>query len=134
MLKKYSFVVLVVIALLGSGYFWWQPSSQQANLHDVTLPWGCVAFLTGVVGVLVLKRPILFSSWAAALGFILAVMARVIYDTRIDPTSHNLFPFEIIIAFFISFTTSLLGGFAGWSLAKIVGREKGSLKKKRRLT
>jgi hypothetical protein len=42
-------------------------------------------------------------------------MARVVYETAIDPTSHNLWPFELVIAagvgFLIASAGSLVGGF-----------------------
>jgi hypothetical protein len=46
-----------------------------------------------------------------------AVMARVIYDTSADPTSHNLWPFEIVIAIGLGFVASLVGAVVGGFLA-----------------
>ena len=54
------------------------------------------------------------SSWrapilAVALGFVLAVMGRVEVETSRDPTSHNLWPFEVFIAGGIGLVASVLG-------------------------
>ena len=46
-----------------------------------------------------------------------AVFARVIYDTSSDPTSHNLWPFEIILAAGPGLIAALAGAFAGKLLA-----------------
>ncbi len=50
-----------------------------------------------------------------------AVLARVIVETVKDPTSHNLWPFEIIIALFVGFPCALAGAFAGSLVAKLIG-------------
>jgi hypothetical protein len=42
-----------------------------------------------------------------------AVMARVIYDGASDPTSHNLWPFEIILASGPGLVAGLAGALAG---------------------
>lgn len=50
------------------------------------------------------------------LGVLAAYFLRVLYDTTfVDPTSHNLLPFEIIMVSFISFPAA----FAGVYLAQI---------------
>lgn len=46
-----------------------------------------------------------------AAGVTLAVLMRIVWDTvMIDKTMHNLAPFELVMAFGLSFITSLLGG------------------------
>lgn len=42
-----------------------------------------------------------------------AVMARVLYDTWADPTSHNLWPFEISLAAGPGFVAAFVGAIAG---------------------
>ncbi|MCA6078544.1 hypothetical protein [Fulvivirga sedimenti] len=47
-------------------------------------------------------------------GVALAVILRIIWDlTFVDETMHNLAPFEIGLAFGLSFITSLIGGLVG---------------------
>lgn len=38
-----------------------------------------------------------------------AVMARVVVDTATDPTSHNLWPFELVLAGFVAGVTTAAG-------------------------
>jgi hypothetical protein len=46
-----------------------------------------------------------------------AVMARVIYDGIVDPTSHNLWPFELVLAAGPGLMAGLLGSLVGGMLA-----------------
>ena len=50
-----------------------------------------------------------------------AVVARIFVDVIRDSTSHNLWPFEIIIASIISFPLALIGVFAGSLAVKLLG-------------
>lgn len=56
-----------------------------------------------------------------------AVLARVFVETSVDPTSHNLWPFELIIALMVGLFCSLAGALAG-SAVSFFAREKMNLK------
>jgi hypothetical protein len=49
------------------------------------------------------------------------VMLRVSFETAADPTSHNLWPFELIIAGMLGFACALAGGLVGLTLATFRG-------------
>jgi hypothetical protein len=55
-----------------------------------------------------------------------AVMVRVVVDTATDPTSHNLWPFEIVLAgivgAFVAVLGTLIGSIPNW-LARSSARE-----------
>jgi len=53
-----------------------------------------------------------------------AVMARVSVDTSSDPTSHNLWPFEVVIACGVGFACSLAGAIAGHAAAALAARRR----------
>jgi hypothetical protein len=52
------------------------------------------------------KIPLLISA-----GVLMALAGRIIFDLYIDSTSHNLFPFEMLISFSISFSCAFVGSF-----------------------
>ena len=54
-----------------------------------------------------------------------AVFARVIVDGLKDPSSHNLWPFEVIIALFVGFPCALAGALAGSLVLTRVARHVG---------
>lgn len=51
-----------------------------------------------------------------------AALARVIVEGILDPTSHNLWPFEIVIAALLGLAAALPGALLGWLLARAAGR------------
>ena len=55
---------------------------------------------------------------SAGAGVPLAVMAKVAWDVVGDPTSHNLWPFEVAIAVAVGAVPALLGAVAGWAVSR----------------
>lgn len=56
---------------------------------------------------------------AAGAGVPIAVLAKVAWDVAGDPTSHNLWPFELVIALGVAAVPAALGALAGWGLAAL---------------
>jgi hypothetical protein len=52
-----------------------------------------------------------------------AILARVAYETAADPTSHNLWPFEMVIAAGVGFSASFGGSLAGGLLRPWIRHE-----------
>jgi hypothetical protein len=50
------------------------------------------------------------------------VMARVAVDTAADPTSHNLWPFELVIAAFVGIFAAAVGALSGWFVRWLIQR------------
>jgi hypothetical protein len=55
-----------------------------------------------------------------------AILARVAVDTAADPTSHNLWPFEIIIGSMVGALGAFAGSLIGWIVAKVRSRMAGT--------
>jgi len=51
-------------------------------------------------------------------GIVTALVIKIIIDWQFDPTSHNLFPFEIIIDFVVISIASLIGAAIGFIYRK----------------
>jgi hypothetical protein len=51
-----------------------------------------------------------------------AVMARVVVDTTRDPTSHNLWPFELVIAFAVGLAGAAPGTLLGSVFRRMLGK------------
>lgn len=113
---------IVVFAFFGAffavGLSYWQIPYGKASLPDSIIGVGlfAVAVLAGVSRVVVAVR-----LWPATLivgaAVPAAVLARVMYDTAADPTSHNLWPFEIVLSAGPGFVVAWLGAAAGGLLA-----------------
>jgi len=50
-----------------------------------------------------------------------ALMARVVFEGILDPTSHNLWPFEIVIGAMVSAPCAFAGALVGWMVWKLRG-------------
>jgi hypothetical protein len=51
-----------------------------------------------------------------------AVMARVVVDTTRDPTSHNLWPFELVTAFLVGLLGTVPGTLIGNVFRRLLGK------------
>jgi hypothetical protein len=90
--------LLAVVAVLVCGVPYWSLPKGSFNLPDA-LPaasgWivGFGALLGGVLGGRALRAFFVFAAVLPAVAFV-----RVVLDVVADPTSHNLWPFELVIA------------------------------------
>ncbi|MEO8367555.1 MAG: hypothetical protein ABI538_15280 [Pseudoxanthomonas sp.] len=107
-------LIAFVIAFIGVGFRYWQIPYPQVSLPDSLYGPGLVA--VGVVALMArafgLAR--FWKVWLLiATSVPLAVLARVIAETGRDPTSHNLWPFEIAIAAGLGLVCALAGTLLG---------------------
>lgn len=113
---------LTGISLLAVGLSLWPIPYEDVQMlqQPFLVTWALIGFTLGALGVLFLKRHPIKSMVCVAFGFVLAVMGRIIVEAIIDPTSHNLWPFEIVIALAVSFPSAFLGAFGSSLLKKSV--------------
>ena len=109
-------------SFLAVGVPYWQIPYAQVSLPGAV--WGVGLVL--VAGLAALPR-ILSSTrlWPTTLivgaSVPAAVLTRVVYDTASDPTSHNLWPFEIILAAGPGLAAAFIGAFAAGLFARSSG-------------
>jgi hypothetical protein len=81
----------------------------------------CLALATGG---LALVRPEKWIKWGiyAGLGWVLLVMARIIWEVKLGIASHNLFPFTVFSVAIVSLPSAFAGAFAGrFMIAPLLG-------------
>lgn len=103
-----------VAGFLTVGVPYWTIPYNKVNLPDSVLGAGVLV----VIGVAALARAYLgrpFWRVVAVMGTVTpaVVMARVMVDCSRDPTSHNLWPFEVFIAVFVGGVAALAGSLLG---------------------
>lgn len=116
MQSRFSMSGLLPGLMAGAGsyvYVWLDPRVYKNG--DGLVPWVAVCALGGLLAALLSpakKRIVLGSVLVGAVGLNLA---RIVIDTTADPTSHNLFPFEL------GFTciSTAAGAFAGIVLGRL---------------
>lgn len=74
--------------------------------------------LTALLGFVVPKRWLMLGSLSVSLMFPLHII-NVFHDISVDPTSHNLFPFEFAILFFLCIP-ALPGAFLGSRIRRLI--------------
>jgi hypothetical protein len=111
---------VVFAAFLGCGLLLWPIPYKEVSLPGNPSP-SLLLLLGGAVGFAAafLIRPGFLAAWLTVpMGYALAVLARVFVETSSDPTSHNLWPFEVIIMGGLGLAASL----AGVTLARLLQR------------
>jgi len=115
-------VAAFVISFFAVGYPYWQIPYAKVSLPNTLYGMGLV-----VVGVFAAaaraigKARILSVILAVGAAVPAPILARIAADTAKDPTSHNLWPFEFIIAAVIGVLCSTVGTIVG-SLPAIFSR------------
>lgn len=112
---------LVSFFVVGMPY-WWLPYAA-VSLPNTLLDVPLVAPIVAALWLRAARSP---SIWRAArvVGAAVpaAVLARVAVETSIDPTSHNLWPLEVMIAAFVGWPAALLGAAIGALLKMQINR------------
>ncbi|HEY1267447.1 MAG TPA: hypothetical protein VGH16_09340 [Candidatus Binatia bacterium] len=112
--SKILLVAAFVVPFFAVGIPYWPIPYSKVSLPDSLYGIGLIVVFLAAVACRYLAavrfRSATLSAGASVPG---AVMARVIYETAIDPTSHNLWPFELVIAAGVGFSLSLMGSLVG---------------------
>lgn len=116
----------VAVSFLAVGIpYWWIPYGK-VNLPSALVGPSLIvvvisALLLRIYGGATLWRVI----WTVGGSVALAVMARVVVEGMQDPTSHNLWPLEVIIALAIGFACSASGAITGSLIARLLPNRPG---------
>lgn len=118
---KQSWLLFAFIAnFFVVGIPYWVIPYNKVNLPSALMEWSLL--LVGLSALLVCACRVA-TFWKAvcilAASVPAAVLARVIVDGVKDPTSHNLWPLELIIALVVGILCTLPGSIVGILLAKL---------------
>ena len=108
----------VVAALAWSGVYY----EESLRSEQPFLYWLGLIGLAGLV--LGAARPTRFleSALAISVGAVLENVSRIAVDTARDPTSHNLWPIELVLMVGFACLTALIGTRLGGGVRKLVRR------------
>ena len=113
-IANYWLAAAFVIGLVAVGVPYWQVAYSQVSLPDTLYGFGllAVAILAAAArafGKARIARVILIAGAVVPA----AVLARIVVEAAKDPTSHNLWPLEIIIATLVGLVCSSAGTLIG---------------------
>jgi hypothetical protein len=128
-MKLHSAILLAlcfVAAFFAIGLPYWQVPYSQVSLPNTLYGFGLCAVLVLSMLLRFFGKPH-FLATVAAMGFAApaVVMFRIARETAVDPTSHNLWPFEVVIAGFVGFAVALAGALFGSFVALLIRRAAG---------
>ncbi len=111
-------LIACFVAFLAFGSSHWPADYNSVGLPHSLFGFGVVAAVLLAAALRILTKVSLLQA-TATLGVAapLAVFARVLVETAVDPTSHNLWPFELIIAAMVGFPLALIGALIGGLIA-----------------
>lgn len=99
-----------VVSFFAVGIPYWRVPYSEVSLPTTLMAAGLVVVVLAAAVVRFLGRHgFLASLLVVALAVPAVVIARVAVDTARDPTSHNLWPFEVFIAWMVGLLASLVG-------------------------
>ena len=112
-----------VVAFVICAYLYWPAMDRKINLPDALYGVPIVlAALLALADSWWSRRPFGQSLWVAGALLPAVVFARVMFDVAQNPTSHNLWPFEIAIALGVGLPAASVGAAVGWLLLRATGR------------
>lgn len=111
-----------LLSFLSAGIPYWLIPYREVSLPSTLIGPGLVII---VLAALLLRACGITPFWKTArtLGWALAaaVIVRVLVEGMRDPSSHNLWPFEVAIALLLGFACSLTGAAIGSLIARLRG-------------
>jgi hypothetical protein len=126
--KHFGLPIAFGVSVVAIGIPYWPVPYSQVALPDTRVT---PALLVPVLAASALgfcalasARVIIFVVGAALPA---AVLARVIVETSADPTSHNLWPLEVLIALLMGLVAALAGALAGRLAARAFPRRAGGI-------
>ncbi len=119
---KYWLIAAFVAGFFAVGYPFWQIPYNKVSLPNTLYGPGLIVVGLAAAMARALGRARLLSViFVVGAAVPVAVIARVAVETTKDPTSHNLWPFEVVIAAFVGVACSLAGALVG-SLPRLYSR------------
>jgi len=120
-MRKRPFAFIVVITVVVTGMSIWFSSDHNHN-NDFTIP-VVISFLFALTISILTELQIMKIVIATTSGVMIALIIKIIIDWQFDPTSYNLFTFEIIIDSIIILIASLIGVSVGLICKKVTKRK-----------
>ena len=112
-MKNKIVILIIFVGIMAGGLSYWFNPYNELSLLGISIYklMGAGAFLGSLSLTLILNE----KPWKIALlittGIIIGIMCRIIFDGINDSSTHNLFPFEIIIALFVSVPSAFIGSY-----------------------
>jgi len=120
-----STVIVLIVATLAACIVRFSVSYAEIDDDAHSKMWLGVSFLAGIAGEIICRKNFLFSGLMTTVGFIIAIVLRMVYDLIfVDPTSHSLFPIELVIWSIMAFIPALAGAFLSSMIFRLIKKNR----------
>lgn len=111
----------VAAGLLACGLPLWPIPYREVSMpgNPAASLWILLGAMAGLLAGHLLRPRVRVPVLAVTGGFVLAVLVRVAVETARDPTSHNLWPFEVLIVGSIGLVGAAIGVGVAWLLRRV---------------
>jgi len=120
MLKPFSEKKLFLLAFLATGLPIWFVSYHTYTKGMLTIISEVLVFLLATYASFQTKNKNKSILFIVAGGFILGIIVKIIIDILINPTDHNLWPFELVLYLMAAFLFSGAGVGLGWGMRNLL--------------
>lgn len=111
-----------IVASLAIGMQYWAGAYNQVNLPNGLFTFGLLGLaIAGAVLHVIQPDRWLSTVPILALAPVGTVIVRIVMDVSRDPSTHNLLPFEIVIAAFVGSAVVHAGTAVGWTVWRVIG-------------
>ena len=108
-----ALLVALALSMLAVGVPYWQVPYAALSLPNALLGVGLLVPLLATAAIRVVAGVPFLAAVGVGLAVPCVVAMRVVADVMGDPTSHNLWPFEVIIAGVVGLAVSVCGALLG---------------------
>ncbi|OYX24029.1 MAG: hypothetical protein B7Z16_01300 [Algoriphagus sp. 32-45-6] len=122
-MKQIDWFILVLGFLIGALGYWTADFSDERALYNslyfIKAPG---TFLVAILGGLIRKKEPAQNALGITFGVMLGMLSRILFDMTLDPSSHNLFPFELLIGLVIVMPVAFLGSYLIYAIFYLAGK------------
>ena len=112
MKKKKNLVIIAIGSLVGILGYWTLDFSEDRALYNTFFRiMGPGAFFGAMLSAFYRKKSPFFNALMISLGVLLGMLSRILWEIILDPTSHELFPFELMSGLVIVVPAAFFGSF-----------------------
>lgn len=111
--RRKPILTALTLGLIAGAVPSWPVPYDQINTMETTIliGWVGLTIVAAIVTRILTPLPLKPAALTVTAGFLAAMVLRIIVECTIDPTDHNLWPFEIVWGAMIGLPSAFAGSF-----------------------
>lgn len=123
MKEKKNLVIIAIGFLVGIIGYWTIDFSEDRALYNTVFRiMGPGSFIGAIISGFYRKKSPFVNALMISLGVMFGMLSRIFWDAIHDSSTHNLFPFELMIGLAIVLPAACLGSFLIYGVYLIAGK------------